>query len=135
MFFFIKRGDPVPHRFSDLPDVIGYIPQVYVNGYQFPFLLCDIDNIRGNDLLSWNDPERSYDYWNLIFDVPELAAMKRKEREIETDDAYVADSSSFSSKPTISFNGQDEVEMEDSGGISEPAEIFSVVQDWDTSRN
>ncbi len=139
-----KRGDPVPDRFSDLHEVIGYVPQVYVNGYQFPFLLCDTDNLRGNDLLSWNDLDRSYDYWNLIYDVPEVAAMKRRERELETDDAYVADSSSVSEKPSISFSrdgegeggGEAQVEMEAAPGgrFPEIEEIFSVVKDWDTSQ-
>ena len=43
-------GEPVADRFTDVPEISGYIPQVQVAGYEFPFLLCDIDEIA-TDLL------------------------------------------------------------------------------------
>jgi hypothetical protein len=110
------KGAPVDGRFTDIPQISGYIPQVQVDGYQFPFLLCDIDEI-GLDLLGWDDPYHSYDYWNLIFDIAEVAEKKRQERELTTDDAYVADS--FEDQPMKS-------------NLSNLL-IFSTVKDWNTS--
>lgn len=55
--------------FSSNPEIFGYIPQVRVGGFPFPCLCCDIDSID-QSLIGWNDPTKSYDYYNLIFDVP-----------------------------------------------------------------
>lgn len=59
-----------------------------MDGFEFPFLLCDVDEI-GDDMLSWDDPYQSYDYWNLIYDIPEIAAKKRQARELTTNNSYV----------------------------------------------
>mmetsp|Transcript_8946 Transcript_8946/g.9816 ORF Transcript_8946/g.9816 Transcript_8946/m.9816 type:complete len:380 (-) Transcript_8946:176-1315(-) len=110
-------GEPTPDRFSDVPSINGYIPQVKVPGYQFPFLVCDIDTIN-EGLMGWKDPYNSYDFWNLIYDIPEVAEKKRQERILHADEAYVGDeglAKDISQK--IKYDGQ----------------IFSIVQDWDTS--
>ena len=49
-------------------------------GHPFPFLICDIDDID-QGLIGWNDPTRSYDYYNLIFDIPHESL--RRKRMIE----------------------------------------------------
>jgi hypothetical protein len=56
-------------------ETFGYIPSLEVNGFHFPFLACDIDDIDVR-LIEWKDPNhedesahRQYDEHNLIFDV------------------------------------------------------------------
>lgn len=54
----------------------AYIPSLVVDGFHFPFLACDIDDVDAN-LIGWKDPNhkeendihRQYDEHNLIFDV------------------------------------------------------------------
>lgn len=116
MFLLNKKveGKPTLDLFSEVPEVNGFIPQVIVNGFQFPFLLCDIDNV-GDDLLSWDDPYNSYDFWNLIYDIPSVAQKKREERELTANDAYVGD------------HVIDTVQLS-SRTIDQ--KIFSIVKDW-----
>ena len=55
--------------FSSNVEIFAYVPQIKLIGFPFPFLACDIDRMD-QDLIGWNDPTKSYDYYNLIFDVP-----------------------------------------------------------------
>ena len=64
--------------FSSLPEKAAYVPQIKLINRPFPYLACNIDQLD-QDLVGWNDPSRSYDYYNLIFDVP-YAGMPRKKR-------------------------------------------------------
>ena len=51
-------------------EIYGYIPQVIIPGFSFPFLLCEKD--WGAELLSWNDEsDESFKKHNLIYDVEE----------------------------------------------------------------
>lgn len=120
---FEVNGEPSPERFSSIPEVSGYIPQVSVDGYQFPFLLCDIDYIS-NDLLSWDDPYNSYDFWNLIYDIPEVAERKRKERELTTNNAYVGNDG------VKKLTKMESVRT----AAAQNAKLLSIVQDWNDSR-
>lgn len=67
--------------FSCNSEISIYIPQIKKTGLPFPFLACDIDSID-QALIGFNDPHNSYDYHNLIFDVP-WEGMPRKERILE----------------------------------------------------
>ena len=116
-----STGEPAEKRFTDIPTIDGYIPQVLVGGYEFPFLLCDIDNI-GKDLLGWDDPYKSYDFWNLIYDVPIVAKMKRETRSLTTDGAYVADN-----------NEGDSDGRGDASKKYDISRIFSIVGDFTKS--
>uniref|UniRef100_A0A7S4IST2 Uncharacterized protein n=1 Tax=Odontella aurita TaxID=265563 RepID=A0A7S4IST2_9STRA len=49
--------------------VQAYIPHVIHPAFDFPLLACDIDEMD-QKLIGWNDPIHSYDFHNLIFDVP-----------------------------------------------------------------
>jgi hypothetical protein len=49
----------------------AYIPSTKLVKDIFPILFCDISNID-EELIPWVDPEKSYDYHNAIFDIPEL---------------------------------------------------------------
>jgi hypothetical protein len=55
--------------FSSNDDITLYIPQITRTGLPFPLLACDVDHID-HSLIGWNDPVHSYDYWNMIYDVP-----------------------------------------------------------------
>lgn len=58
-------------------ETFGYIPQIHVPGFAFPFLACDVDGVDVN-LIGWRDPNlhnekephKNYDSHNLILDVP-----------------------------------------------------------------
>ena len=45
-------------------------------------IACDIDHIH-QDLVGWKDPDKSYNEYNLIFDVP-FKNMKRSEKIMES---------------------------------------------------
>ncbi len=64
-------------EFSKLEKVNGYVPQVRVQGFTFPLLICDIDEINLG-LIGWEDLEHSYDWDNMIFDVPRMREYKKK---------------------------------------------------------
>jgi hypothetical protein len=70
---FIKTYKPVGKtsnlRFDDSQELDGYVPSVSIPGYEYPFLLCDVDGLD-EDLIGWKDPLLSYDFHNMIFDVP-----------------------------------------------------------------
>eukprot|EP00934_Nitzschia_sp_Nitz4_P003042 Nitzschia sp. Nitz4//scaffold174_size87051//32646//36062//NITZ4_005106-RA/size87051-snap-gene-0.111-mRNA-1//-1//CDS//3329538863//3032//frame0 len=55
--------------FSSNPEIFCYVPQIKLIGHPFPFLVCDIDDID-QGLIGWNNPAHSYDYHNLIFEIP-----------------------------------------------------------------
>ena len=63
--------------FSSIQEISGYIPQVKVGGFLFPFLATDTDNIDKDFLIGWKDPHGTYDDWNLIYDV-KYKGMKRR---------------------------------------------------------
>jgi len=67
--------------FSANSEIFGYVPQVRQPGFPFPFLACDIDRID-QGLIGWNDPSKSYDHYNLMFDVP-WEGMPRKKVILE----------------------------------------------------
>ena len=64
--------------FSCNPEIFAYVPQIKLPSFPFPFLACDIDDIY-QELVGWTDSAKSYDYYNLMFDVP-YEGMRRTER-------------------------------------------------------
>ena len=62
-------GKATDHRFSDLPEIFGYVPMVKLFGSNYPALIADISTIDPG-LIGWSDPLHSYDRHNMIFDVP-----------------------------------------------------------------
>lgn len=52
----------------------GYIPQIRLDEFSFPLLACDVDSIP-QGLIGWRDRSQSYDYHNMIFDVPYEASL------------------------------------------------------------
>jgi hypothetical protein len=75
--FYEPRGADQQKDFSSGVGIetFGYIPSLDVDGFHFPFLACDIDDIDVK-LIEWKDPNhrgenahRQYDAHNLIYDV------------------------------------------------------------------
>jgi len=61
-----SKADASLIKFSENPEIYGYVPQVKIPGFAFPFLLCSLKDID-NDLVGWKDPDdTSYDSHNLI---------------------------------------------------------------------
>lgn len=51
-----------------LHEIHGYIPQTRVEGFDYPFLACDIQGVD-EGLVGWKDQFRGFDPHNLICDV------------------------------------------------------------------
>jgi len=100
-------------RFSQIDEIHAYIPQVSIEGYLFPFLLCDVDNIN-EDMIGWDDPDTHYDAYNLIYDIPRLAHQKSKERTLHRLGEFVSDENR-------------DGELDD---VDNTAPIFSIVKSW-----
>ena len=102
-------------RFEDVEEINGYVPQVEVDGYIFPFLLCDVDQID-SEMIGWSDAYSTYDAHNIIYDVPKIAVAKCHVRKLQTDDTCVSDS----------FVDNGAVETVVNSG----APIFAIVKSW-----
>ena len=50
----------------------AYIPQISSNVSPYPFIACNVDGIKDSDLFAWEDPHRSYKYYDLTKDVRKL---------------------------------------------------------------
>jgi hypothetical protein len=55
--------------FSSNDAISLYVPQIRSGGLPFPVLACDIDHID-HSLIGWSDPIHTYDYHNMIYDIP-----------------------------------------------------------------
>lgn len=69
--------------FSSNPEIFAYVPQIKLISQPFPYLVCDIDDID-QGLIGWNNPTHSYDFYNLIFDVPHKSLRRTKTIEDNT---------------------------------------------------
>ena len=95
--------------FTNVPEMVAYIPQIKVFDFDFPLLACDIDGVD-KSLVGWKDPKHSYDKHNLIFDVDSCSKRKRECNE-EGLESLTLDSSSGD----VSYNANP---------------IFSIVKHW-----
>ena len=57
--------------FSNVKDIEAYIPEVRVSQIPFPLLACDISDID-KKFLGWEDPERPFEFYNLLNDAEEF---------------------------------------------------------------
>uniref|UniRef100_A0A7S3QEB8 CSC1/OSCA1-like cytosolic domain-containing protein n=1 Tax=Chaetoceros debilis TaxID=122233 RepID=A0A7S3QEB8_9STRA len=114
-------------RFCDLDEIKLYVPQTKIDGYMFPFLLCDVDEID-DQMIGWSDPDSDYDTHNIIFDIPQIAEKKSASRELSTDDAFVSDTNEEH------FEVVDGIEVVDGNGApivdGNDAPIFSIIKSW-----
>ena len=121
---YVTDGQDQHIDFSANPGIFCYVPQIRWGGFPFPFLACDIDRID-QDLIGWNDPHRSYDHHNLMFDVP-WEGMPRKKminentraiKQIAAHEGYQENSNRLSVKTK-------------SGQVSAVRPIFSVISHY-----
>ena len=113
--------------FSANTEIFGYVPQIKWPGFPFPFLACDVDTID-QSLIGWNDPTRSYDYYNLMFDIP-YEGMPRKKIIYENtrNTTRIANQSEFFANSSHMIK-QARKEAEDSHRQARP--IFSIIKDY-----
>ena len=125
--------------FSSLPEKAAFVPQIKLINRPFPYLACNIDYLD-QDLIGWNDPARSYDHYNLIFDVPYPGMPRKKRIKGNTrSTAQIEDQSEFSinqsfavgrnaKKNTVTVEGSDENVEVSSNPSKFP--IFSIVKHY-----
>lgn len=77
-------GDSQHIDFSSNVEIFGYVPEIKRTAQTFPFLCCDTDDMN-EDLIGWIDPTKSFDYHNLIFDVPHESLRRTKRCELSDD--------------------------------------------------
>lgn len=64
---FTPDGEASDETFSSVHEIYGYVPQLNLEEFLYPILLCDVSNID-KSLIDWTG---DYDAFNVIFDVPE----------------------------------------------------------------
>jgi hypothetical protein len=74
--------------FSSNPEIFAYVPQIKVGGQPFPYLVCDIDDID-QGLIGWSNSTNSYDFYNLIYDIPHKSLRRTKFIEENTENEKV----------------------------------------------
>lgn len=105
-----KKSELEKLRFCDIDEIKAYVPQITIDGYTFPFLLCDVDGID-EEMIGWSNPENpenNYDNHNIIFDIPKVAEKKNAMRELRS----IASTT----------NPEDENDI---------APLFSIVKSWE----
>jgi hypothetical protein len=118
---YVPEGQDQHIDFSAYSEIFGYVPQIKWPGFPFQFLACDIDQID-QSLIGWNDPAHSYDYHNLMFDVP-WEGLPRKTKMDEN------------TRTTTRIAAQDEFQVGSTHATSSsPRPIFSIIKhyppDW-----
>ncbi|KAL7559514.1 hypothetical protein ACA910_010325 [Epithemia clementina (nom. ined.)] len=114
--------------FSANPEIFAYVPQIKLPSFPFPLVACDIDDLH-KELIGWADETRSYDYYNLLFDVP-YEGMKRTERmDSNSRKKKLASDSKGSEKKTAQ---RGHVSVGDNAVEVEPRRkpIFSVIKHY-----
>ena len=50
----------------------AYIPQVSSDSIAYPLIACNVDEIKECGLFEWEDPRRTYEYYDITKDVDRL---------------------------------------------------------------
>ena len=100
--------------FHSVAEISAYVPQFKIGAFQYPVLACNVDNFV-KTWIGWTDPSSpSYDFHNLIFDVPYEGMREKTERGVDY---------------------QNEEEVDDAAGAVEvslrPRPIYSIVKSWE----
>ena len=77
-----SQGRAMEDSFSEVDDIKGYIPNVDIRGYEFPYLMCDISDIDP-ELIGWSanstvDPNS----YNLTSDLPQVLRRTKSKKTI-----------------------------------------------------
>ncbi|CAJ1954597.1 unnamed protein product [Cylindrotheca closterium] len=108
--------------FSSNVEIFGYVPEILRAGQTLPFLCCDVDDYD-EKMISWVDPNNSYDYYNLIFDVPHKS-LRRTEFANDED-------ISFDSKDMFGFH-RSRYPNNERKELDYAASIYSLVKHYPT---
>jgi len=74
------QGKAIEQAFSEVLEIEGYIPNVDIPGYAFPFLMCDISGID-DELIGWRGVcEHGFD--NLIYDMPQVLRRRKSKKNL-----------------------------------------------------
>jgi len=65
------RGNDMKINFSEVETISAYIPQVNSSVFAYPLVACNADNID-DSLFDWDDPERSFHYYDITKDADYL---------------------------------------------------------------
>ena len=98
-------------------------------GQPFPYLACDVDDID-QGLIGWNPPKKSYDHYNLIFDLPHKSLRRTTIIEDNTRGTRtIAESSDYNlrSSPQRTTNGY---EVSEHAKYARP--IYSIIRHYPT---
>jgi len=108
--------------FSTVQEINAYVPQIIDPNLSFPILACDVDSIDQN-LIGWNDPHRSYDFHNVLYDVP-WPGMKRS-RKINENTRGMTHISQHTK-----YQKDNREEGRDVDTLPGKSPIFSIVKHW-----
>jgi len=61
------HGNAMFQKFQDVKEIAAYVPQVNINGFSFPFLLCETNNIN-EEHIGWSPPKGEYEKHSLFED-------------------------------------------------------------------
>jgi len=136
-----SSAEVMNNTFSDIPERVGYVPKVNIPGYNFPFLICNIDNID-ESLVGWWDPKKSYDHNNMMFDVPTVASAVTINREKKREPKRKPKLKSTHHKHHVKCTTENvEISLENEPLENEPVihepkafinepQAFSIVKEW-----
>lgn len=70
--------------------ISAYIPQVVSSSIPYPLIACNVENIKESDLFEWEDPLRSYEYYDLTRDAKRiLSEGDNNYHDVELDESKV----------------------------------------------
>jgi hypothetical protein len=102
-----------------------------LTGQPFPYLVCDIDDID-QGLIGWNNPTHSYDFYNLIFDVPHKSLRRTKIMDNNTRGATtIAQHQGYQENQEVNPTGSGSgFEVNASASLERP--IYSIIKHYPT---
>jgi hypothetical protein len=103
-------------------------------GHPFPYLCCDVDHFD-QDLIGWNDASRSYDYYNLIFEIPHKSLRRTEKIDVNTRNVdSIADAAGYAAALASSQAanahraGEDGTEVE----LKRKTPLYSIIRHYPT---
>jgi hypothetical protein len=106
------EGDSQNIDFSSNPEIFAYVPQLKFGGHPFPYLCCDIDDLD-QDLIGWNDTSHSYDYYNLLFEIPHRSLRRSATIDSNTRDFNkIADSPEYNEALASSLQSRERTSID-----------------------
>ena len=124
--------------FSSNEEIYGYVPQIKLVGFAFPLLACDVDEIP-QELIGWTDSRNSYDFHNMIFDVPYDVSLIRSSHLAYLSYVLLQSSCAYQEmkrtrRGSVLVRGESELPAsEETGLLHQSKPIFSIVKHYPPS--